>query len=780
MIKLLSPGLAVLFSGILCFSVASCGNGNGPGPDDGEEADLIDVDGIEGEDSLPDENDIPVEGECPEERVCGAECCEAGDRCMDGACCPEEKYCGDTCCPEGEVCMGGLCRLGCTSGIRCLTTGGVELCCEDDTLCFMGGCVTPGSDCVSDADCEPGQYCEAAAGKCLPFPSSACAYVPPAGVYDPAVEWWWPPEEGTAIMPDHVDVLAPPAIGDMDGDGVPEVAFVAYDDNCSGDAAKADGLLTILRGDTGQEVLRLDDPEKRLGAAPATAMGDVDGDGLAEVVVMTASWTLAAYELDGTLLWESDDTVKQGGLNNVQQFWGGGIAIADLDNFDLPEVFFGAMVFDGRGHFLWAGEAGQGVMSGRVYLAAALSTAADLDGDDDLELIGGRTAYQHNADVYWTSTVGDGYPAVADFFVEETGEPGKDGKPEVAIVTGGSLYILNGQTGETVWGRQGIPGTNYGGPPVVADFDGDTLAEIGVAGRSEIFVFNPDGEEAIAWRQPIDDAASEMTGSTAFDFEGDGAAELVCFDECFVRIYSGSDGTELHKISNNAFTANEYPLVVDVDGDGETELIVTSNPCTSRCTRYEDWDGPVRSGVRAYGDTLRNWVRTKKVWNQHTYHVTNVSANATIPAPEAANWETDGLNNFRQNKQTWGVNNTPDMRVEMFGGDSRWCGGGVIFLGVMVTNRGSWTADAGVNVTFYEVMADDSRTLLGTAQTLEPLLPGMSEYVQLEWTIPAEEIGLDVYRFVVIVDDPAAGETVFHECDEDNNEAGPVDVRCNT
>lgn len=48
------------------------------------------------------------------------------------------------------------------------------------------------------------------------------------------------------------------------------------------------------------------------------------------------------------------------------------------------------------------------------------------------------------------------------------------------------------------------------------------------------------------------------------------------------------------------------------------------------------------------------WVRTRRVWNQYTYHVTNVEEDGSIPAVEPANWAQPGLNDFRQNKQPGG------------------------------------------------------------------------------------------------------------------------------
>ena len=44
-----------------------------------------------------------------------------------------------------------------------------------------------------------------------------------------------------------------------------------------------------------------------------------------------------------------------------------------------------------------------------------------------------------------------------------------------------------------------------------------------------------------------------------------GAAEVVYNDECYMRVYSGSDGTVLAQVPQNSHTLIEYPLIVDAE-----------------------------------------------------------------------------------------------------------------------------------------------------------------------------------------------------------------------
>src|SRR6185503_2566291 len=44
------------------------------------------------------------------------------------------------------------------------------------------------------------------------------------------------------------------------------------------------------------------------------------------------------------------------------------------------------------------------------------------------------------------------------------------------------------------------------------------------------------------WKRDTEDDSSSVTSSSVFDFNGDGAAEVVYGDECYFKVYDGSNG----------------------------------------------------------------------------------------------------------------------------------------------------------------------------------------------------------------------------------------------
>ncbi|HTJ82454.1 MAG TPA: VCBS repeat-containing protein, partial [Polyangiaceae bacterium] len=645
---------------------------------------------------------------------------------------------------------------------------------------------------------------------CVP----TCEYHPPVGPLDAVEKYSWGPVAD--VKPNFTDIWSTPAVGriyDANCDGKvdvldpPDLVFVsgrAIDGNgvgtccqCTGAATSAclTGVLRMLDGRTGEEIWSLDKASSTsVGfAGLSVAIGDIDNDGRMDITAVTGEGYVVLLDATGAVLRTSDLPIP--GHGNGTFGWGGGLAIADMDHDGFPEIAYGPTVFtttNGAITLKFTGTGGIG--GGAIY--EALSTFVDLDGaaDGNLELLAGRTAYNADGSILWNrSTIADGFPAVGDF------EP--DGTPDVVLVAGGQVTILDGPTGATVLGPVTLPGNGFGGPPTVADFDGDGLAEIGVAQQNKYTVLKPNfvtNALDTLWAVPNHDLSSSVTGSSVFDFEGDGRAEVVYADECFLWVFDGQTGAVRFAAPHTSFTATESSFVADVDGDGHSELFMVSNGADPSNAGWKCLDAngnpsvvngvawtPSTAASKAYrgltvfGDKANAWVGTRTLWNEHTYHVSNVcddrdsacdapNVYGSIPTNEKNNWDLPWLNNFRQNVQDQGIFNAPDATVSL----AVPCVEPVVAT-VSVRNLGLASLPAGVTVGVYKVdPAGD--VLVGQGSTANALFPGQTSVfdVALDTVLASKN---DTYVARIIIDPM---NITFHECREDNNESAAVKPSC--
>lgn len=715
--------------------------------------------------------------------------------------CPAASVCGDVCCEPTERCDEELgCVLDCgdedpCNGVCCDAAGG--------EICYVGQCIVPGAACSAAAcatqvgsDCAKGEVCDPQLGQCVPdFSNPSCAFEPEVGVFDPVPRFTWGVRQarscdlgcqveetcnmGTNLceptwphitladddFPAFHQCVMTPQVADLDGDCIPEIIFNTYQNS----AYTANGILRAIRGDTGAKLWTLGDDAYRTDPGSHPAIGDINGDGIPEVITEATSNALIAVQGNtGTPLWISE-VHNNGGVS-------GAPSIANFDNAGNPEIAFGHTVYDAEGTIVFQAPAADPTGNNGI---GPLSCVADLTGDGRPELIAGGTAYTFTGTVgvdfagsmLWQASPAEGYCGIADFNL--------DGQPEVAVVRSNSITLLDGQTGATLASAP-IPGGGAGGPPNIADFDGDGLPDLGTAGGNNYVVVQYDGSDTLRelWNAETRDGSSQRTGSSVFDFDGDGRSEVIYGDEWYLRIYPGTepdcpggpncDGVmtdeEILFIDiNSSRTRSENPIVADVDGDFKAEIIVSTN--------NESNQGAIGdAGIEVFEDRLDNWVGTLPIWNQHTYHVTNVEVDGSIPVTEPPNWSTpvgNPYNSYRRNGQgELEASCAPDLVaadliLELFS-----CTTDELDLSVKVINQGCLGVGPGVNVSLYE-----AGTLLTTVQTTVAIPAGGTLTLDLPIAPPADP----PYSFTVVVDDDGTGVGAFNECLEDNNESDPAE-----
>ena len=529
-----------------------------------------------------------------------------------------------------------------------------------------------------------------------------CAREPTVGSFGPTVEWQW---NQNPVYPGYDDLMATPAVGDVTGDGTPDVVFTSF----AGGAYTSAGTITAIDGATGATHWSV---APGVYASAGVALGDLDADGLPEVCTAGTSYAVVCLDGAGNVKWQAGTEMSYVGCP----------AISDIDGDGLAEVILGRQVFNADGTTRWVGAGGVGY---------SMSYAVDMDGDKGLEVVAGSTVYDTDGSVLWTSPVGDGMTAVGDF--------NGDGGADLVVVVGGTISLV--RDGALVWSTA-TPGGG-GGPPTVADFDADDEPEIGVAGAYYYSVIETDG--SVRWSMPVQDYSSSVTGSSVFDFEGDGASEVVYADEVTLWVYDGSTGAvELALDGHASGTLYEYPLIVDVDNDGSSEIVLASNNYT--------FDG--YNGITVIGDASSSWVASRPTWNQFAYHITNINDDLSVPARQEKNWLS--WNNFRaggtpEGPSDWLANLVPgelDVCVDE-------CGGSVT-VWPTVENNGQLSAD---NV-LVELVGDSgvviasttvARVEAGEVAVAEPIT-----LTEAEWGAAPIRVRVD-------------GSNIVEECDESDN-----------
>jgi RHS repeat-associated protein len=546
--------------------------------------------------------------------------------------------------------------------------------------------------------------------------------------FQPTLKWEW---TNSTTLPNFNQVISAPVVADLNQDNIPDIVFITY--YYIGNGENLGGAyLRAISGNDGHELFTVSNPAYTVRAAASPAIADIDNDGLPEILVADDTTRLLAFEHDGTFKWRSQAPA------NARDIFAGGPSIADLDADGIPEVVIGSTVLNNDGTIRWSGLLGSG--DGSV---GPLSLVANLDMQGAPEIVAGNTAYRADGSVYWYA--GDDSPALPDGF-NAIGNFDTTPFPEVVLVRSGVIYLLN-YDGSLRW-QAAIPGGG-GGAPTVADVTGDGIPEIGVAGRSRYAVFKADG--TLLWSQETQDYTSQTTGSSVFDFDGNGTAEIIYGDELRLRIYRGVDGYVLWETESPSVTGYELPVIVDVDGDGHADIVKVSNNNYIRGTK---------NGIQVYSDP--NWVATRRIWNQHTYHITNVNDDATIPRVEANSWER--YNTYRLNVLTSGcLYRQPDLTVSF--GRSESIAGGQLRLTARVGNAGSQSVNVGIPIAFYtNDPRNASSQLLGVTTTGSALLP--ARFTDVTLVVPDTTIAAPMW---VSVDDTGGLQGTVIELDETNN-----------
>jgi FG-GAP-like repeat len=505
--------------------------------------------------------------------------------------------CGAVCCRSGELCRYDQCvpDLG-----RCSARSG------------DAGAGDASADGGSGSNCPSDSYCDAM-GYCTPYGvptdrtlDSTCTTRAIPAPLVPATQCLWAmgPINGTPAVA-NLNVPLP------DGERSPSI-IVAVRDR-AGSVYSSGGTLHIFNSRTCAVDWRLSEADQTVAAAGTVAVGDLNGDGVSEIVAGSGSGGVIAFRYDsGTRQWVTAWRAAGNAYTATAPI------LADVTGDARPEVISGMHVWDSMGNALVASPP---VVEYQGYQQPTFVVDTDSDGDPELVANGvlwrldsvGRRWVQLSTD---RGTPTAGFEAIADFG-EFPGRAGDAmGRPEIVHFNTARLQVRT-VGGEAVFTAPAAP-VGGGGPPAVADLDGDGRPEIVVAGRA-LVAYDPDcamggsprggrcasgRTDGILWVQSgLRDASSAINGVTVFDFDGDGRTEVVEADECFTRIFDGTTGRPRWSAPRVSCTFIEMPVVADVDGDLSAEIVVgANNLCGSECGLAAGAPDPILPGFACVSD----------------------------------------------------------------------------------------------------------------------------------------------------------------------------------
>ena len=269
---------------------------------------------------------------------------------------------------------------------------------------------------------------------------------------------------------------------------------------------------------------------------------DVDGDGRNEIV--EASYTMIDDYYEGTIsIWKDDGTALNGwpvvlGTDVWTSMVASGLAVGDIDGDGDYEIV---------------------VVDDYSVMATALhvESGKTVDGEWPID-VGG----------YWYAYI-IGSPVLADL--------DGDGDSEIIVALdeesrdSDGLFAIQGD-GTYLWQRR----YTTEGPISVADFDGDGDVEIAICGygpgitRVYTFILDHDGQQIKRWR------GGSKKGTAIADLDADGEQELVfCTEDSVMAVHI--DGSTLWTARVRGPFGDEGAMSVgDIDSDGFSEVYVNT------------------------------------------------------------------------------------------------------------------------------------------------------------------------------------------------------------
>ncbi len=320
-----------------------------------------------------------------------------------------------------------------------------------------------------------------------------------------------------------------PAYGDIDGDGIGDIVVSTRI------GAGNDGRLYAFEADG---TVKSGFPVTTTGGATKTpTLGDLDADGALEIVIEER-----AYPTGYVCVYSGDGSVYPGWPQELDYVPGSAAAVGDITGDGVPEIiaesYYHLYAYDTAGNLLSGFPVSPG--SGRVF-SYSTPVLADMDGDGVREILcGDHSSGAGNGAVHVIRNDGTplpGWPRYVSYWIYgpvAVGDIDGDGNPDVAV----GDQVLAGSPVNMVYGWDAT-GANLTGFPITSlwavnsqiilvDLDGDDQVELMFddnTGNNRYMGYNHDGTPMAGWPLPMQ-GSSFFNNPLAVDINQDGGLDL--------------------------------------------------------------------------------------------------------------------------------------------------------------------------------------------------------------------------------------------------------------
>ncbi len=379
-----------------------------------------------------------------------------------------------------------------------------------------------------------------------------CTMKAPPDSFEPEVQWSWGSanvEGGSSATPLVANLTDDNGDGAIDLCDTPDIVVVA------GGGGGIGGKLYVLDGAEGTLHFAAATP---IESWVTPAIGDINGDGIPEIIAATPGGFITpsgvvALDHTGALLWTSKDT-----FNHDQ---GGAIALGDLDNDGDVEIVVDDLVLDHLGNTLFiapeqtlwdpayhctattlADLDGDGDLEvvlgqaayhhdGTVYynnpqLKPGFPQVINLDPDPQPEIlltnVNGITVLEHDGTIKFSDIRPTGDPPGAWFRPATAHDFDGDAVSEFAVSSAAHYSVF--EPGAKIAWTANVQDASGWAAGTAFDFDGDGIAEAMYADEATLYVFDGMGVPLLSVPRS---SKTLIEYPVVADVDNDGSAEIV-------------------------------------------------------------------------------------------------------------------------------------------------------------------------------------------------------------------------------------------------------------